>query len=117
MTMLAIESQQVICLRTIKMAAGGKKAHREAHLMVTEGLVLPDNDIGLSSTVNDIVDLIAERLRGQDAPLALPQVIKAAGETVSEVGQAEVLISADQAPSIAEFKDTRDMLHLVPKAE
>ena len=36
LTMLAIESQQVICLRTIKMAAGGKKAHREAHLMVTE---------------------------------------------------------------------------------
>ena len=34
--MLAVESQQVICLRTIKMAAGGKKAHREAHLMVTE---------------------------------------------------------------------------------
>ena len=34
--MLAIESQQVICLRTIKIAAGGKKAHREAHLMVTE---------------------------------------------------------------------------------
>jgi hypothetical protein len=34
--MLAIESQQVICLRTIKMAVGRKKAHREAHLMVTE---------------------------------------------------------------------------------
>jgi acyl carrier protein len=82
------------------------------------GLVLPDNDIGLSSTVNDIVDLIAERLRGQDAPLALPQVIKAARENAPEVGEAEsVLIGADQAPSIAEFKDTRDMLHLVPKAE
>ena len=34
--MLAIESQQVICLRTIKIAAGGKKAHKEARLMVTE---------------------------------------------------------------------------------
>ena len=34
--MLAIESQQVIYLRTIKIAAGGKKAHREARLMVTE---------------------------------------------------------------------------------
>jgi hypothetical protein len=34
--MLAIESQQVICLRTIKIAAGGKKAHKEARLMVSE---------------------------------------------------------------------------------
>lgn len=34
--MLAIESQQVIYLRTLKIAAGGKKAHREARLMVTE---------------------------------------------------------------------------------
>ena len=69
------------------------------------GLVLPDDDIGLSSTVSDIVDLVAARLREKEAPLALPQVIKAARETVPEVGQAEVLISADQAPSIAEFKD------------
>jgi acyl carrier protein len=66
---------------------------------------LPDDDIGLSSTVGDIVARIAARLREQEAPLALPQVVKATGETVSEVGQAEVLISADQAPSIAEFKD------------
>ncbi|MGZ9059760.1 MAG: hypothetical protein ACXW14_11025, partial [Burkholderiaceae bacterium] len=36
LTMLAIESQQVICLRTIKIAAGGKKAHREARPMVSE---------------------------------------------------------------------------------
>jgi hypothetical protein len=36
--MLAIESQQVIYLRTIKITAGGKKAHREARLMVTEKL-------------------------------------------------------------------------------
>ena len=82
------------------------------------GLVLPDSDIGPSSTVSDIVALIAGRLREQEAPLALPQVIKAARENAPEVGEAEsVLIGADQAPSIAEFKDTRDMLHLVPKAE
>ena len=31
-------------------------------------LVLPDNDIGLSSTVGDIVDLIVARLREQEAP-------------------------------------------------
>ena len=77
------------------------------------GLVLPDNDIGLSSTVSNIVDLIVGRLREQEAPLALPQVIKAARENAPEVGEAEsVLIGADQAPSIAEFKDARDMLHL-----
>jgi acyl carrier protein len=82
------------------------------------GLVLPGNDIGLSSTVSNIVDLIVGRLREQEAPLALPQVIKAARENAPEVGEAEsVLIGADQAPSIAEFKDARDMLHLVPKAE
>ena len=32
------------------------------------GLVLPDNGIGLSSTVSDIVDLIAERLREREPP-------------------------------------------------
>ena len=37
------------------------------------GLVLPDNDIGLSSTVNDIVDLITERLREKEARLAPAQ--------------------------------------------
>jgi hypothetical protein len=36
LTMLAMESQQVICLRTIKLARGGKRAHKEAHLMVAE---------------------------------------------------------------------------------
>ena len=66
---------------------------------------LPDDDIGLSSTVGDIVARIAARLREQEAPLALPQVVKATRENVPEAGQAEVLISADQAPSIAEFKD------------
>ena len=37
--MLAVESQQVICLRTMKMAAGGRKAHKEARLMLTEKAV------------------------------------------------------------------------------
>jgi len=68
------------------------------------GLVLPDNDIGLSSTVGDVVDLIVGRLREQEARR----------ENAPEVGQAEsVLISPDQAPSIAEFKDMGDMPHLV----
>jgi acyl carrier protein len=33
------------------------------------GLVLPDNGIGLSSTVSDIVDLIVQRIKGKEAPL------------------------------------------------
>ena len=36
LTMLAMETQQVICLRTIKLARGGRRAHKEAHLMVAE---------------------------------------------------------------------------------
>jgi acyl carrier protein len=72
------------------------------------GLVLPDNDIGPSSTVGDIVDLIVARLREQEAPR----------ENVPEMGQAEsVLIGADEAPSIADFKDIGDMPDLVPKVD
>ena len=72
------------------------------------GLVLPDNDIGPSSTVGDIVDLIVARLREQEAPRV----------NASEVGQAEGgLIGADEAPSIADFKDIGDMPHLVLKTD
>jgi acyl carrier protein len=71
------------------------------------GLVLPDKDIGLSSTVNDIVDLIVARLREQEAP-----------RKNAPVEQAEsVLIGADEAPSIAQFKDTGDMHHLILKTD
>ena len=72
------------------------------------GLILPDNGVGPSSTVNDIVDLIVARLREQEAPR----------ENAPEVEQAEsVVIGADEAPSIAEFKDIGDMPHLVVKAD
>jgi acyl carrier protein len=82
------------------------------------GLVLPDDNIGPSITVSNIVDLIAARLKEQEAPLRLPQVINAARENEPEVGQAEcVLIGADQAPSIAEFKDMGDMADLVFKTD
>ena len=78
------------------------------------GLVLPDDDIGPSTTVSNIVDLIVGRLREQEASLALPQVVRAVRERAPEVGQSEsVLISPDQAPSIAEFKDIGDMLHVI----
>ncbi|MCX5494186.1 hypothetical protein OSH11_05710 [Kaistia dalseonensis] len=36
LTMLTVESQQVIWLRTMKMALGGQGAEKEAMLMVTE---------------------------------------------------------------------------------
>ena len=36
LTILAMESQRVICLRTIKLARGGNGAHKEARLMVAE---------------------------------------------------------------------------------
>jgi hypothetical protein len=36
LTMLAAESPRVIWLRTIEIGTGGKKAHKEARLMVTE---------------------------------------------------------------------------------
>lgn len=78
------------------------------------GLVLPDNGIGPSTTVSNIVDIIVGRLREQEATLA--QVINAARKDAFEVAQAEsVLISPDQAPSIAEFKDMGDMPDLVLK--
>jgi len=48
------------------------------------GLVLPDIDIGPSSTVGDIVDLIAEREK--EAQLARAQAIKAAWENASKQG-------------------------------
>jgi len=37
-TMLAIEAQQVIALRLLKMAMGGPNLHKEAALMVSEKL-------------------------------------------------------------------------------
>jgi hypothetical protein len=40
---LAMESQQVIVLRTLKMAAGGPKAEAEARLMVAEKLAAAED--------------------------------------------------------------------------
>ena len=47
LTMLAMESQQVIWLRTIKLARGTKRAHREAHLMVTEKVAATLQEVGV----------------------------------------------------------------------
>ncbi|WP_448956470.1 hypothetical protein [Labrys neptuniae] len=39
LSMLAIEAQQVVWLRTLKMASGGQEAAREAERMVTEKII------------------------------------------------------------------------------
>ena len=48
LTMLTVESQQVICLRTIKLARGGKRAHKEARLMVAEKVAAALQESGVS---------------------------------------------------------------------
>jgi len=58
------------------------------------GLVLPDNDIGPSTTVSNIVDLIVGRLREQEATLA--QVINAVRKNAAEV---EAVKRVDQSRS------------------
>jgi acyl carrier protein len=50
------------------------------------GLALPDNDIGPSSTVGDIVDLIAERLKEKETHLARAQALQTAWENEPERG-------------------------------
>ena len=71
--MLAIESQNVIALRTLKMISGDPDALNEAHLMVTEKIdAAVEAGIGImaGSTANSIIDRYrvkvaanAERLR------------------------------------------------------
>jgi hypothetical protein len=39
LSMLAVEAQQVVWLRTMKIAGGGKEATREAERMVTEKVI------------------------------------------------------------------------------
>jgi acyl carrier protein len=61
------------------------------------GLVLPDNNIGPSSTVNDIVDLIAERLREKEVQSAPAQDPKEAWKELPEQEQPEsTLVGPDQ---------------------
>jgi acyl carrier protein len=61
------------------------------------GLVLPDNNIGPSSTVNDIVDLIADRLREKEVQSAQAQDSKEAWKELPEQEQPEsTLVGPDQ---------------------
>jgi len=61
------------------------------------GLVLPDDGIGLSSTVSDIVDLIANRLKEKEAHLARPQDFKEAWKELPKEEHPEsTLVGPDQ---------------------
>jgi acyl carrier protein len=61
------------------------------------GLALPDNNIGPSSTLNDIIDLIAERLREKEVQSAPAQDSKEAWKELPEQEQPEsTLVGPDQ---------------------
>ena len=46
LAMLSAKSQQVIWLRTVKLAAGGTKARQEARLMMTEKMAAASQEGG-----------------------------------------------------------------------
>jgi acyl carrier protein len=60
------------------------------------GLVLPDNEIGPSSTVGDVVDLIIARLREKEAHLAQAQDSKEAWKELPEQEQPESCHNVNQ---------------------
>lgn len=70
------------------------------------GLVLPDNDIGPWSTVNDIVDLIAERLREKEAHLARAHAINEAWKDLPEQEASEsTLVGPEQGAFVKEVPE------------
>ena len=70
------------------------------------GLVLPDNNIGPWSTVNDIVDLIAERLREKEAHLARAQAINEAWKDLPEQEASEsTLVGPEQGAFVKEVPE------------
>ena len=66
------------------------------------GLALPDNNIGPSSTVNDIVDLIAEQLREKEARLAPAQDPKEAWKELPVQEQPESTLVGPAQGALAE---------------
>jgi acyl carrier protein len=66
------------------------------------GLVLPDNNIGPSSTVNDIIDLIANRLREKEAHLAPAQDPKEAWKELPVQEQPESTLVGPGQGALAE---------------
>jgi acyl carrier protein len=68
------------------------------------GLILPDNDIGLSSTVSNIVELVAERMR--EANLAPAQDSKEAWKDLPVQEQPEsTLVGPEQGASAEEVPE------------
>lgn len=58
LAMLAAESQRVILLRSMKLAAGGTKAQQEARLMVTEKMAAAIHEGGrltMAASANGLV--------------------------------------------------------------
>ena len=66
LTMLAMGSQQVISLRTIKLARGGKRAHKEARLMVAEKVVATLQESGrllMGARPSSVVKRVGKKVR------------------------------------------------------
>ena len=62
LAMLAAESQQVVWLRTMKLAAGGVKAKREAKLMVAEKVTAASTE-GARLMMGATPDSVVKRYR------------------------------------------------------
>jgi hypothetical protein len=62
MFMLGIEAQQVIWLRSVQIAGGGKAGKREARLMVSEKLAAA-GEAALSLAAGKSVDIVVDGYR------------------------------------------------------
>ena len=64
--MLAVESQQVIWLRSIKLAAGGPQAQREARLMMSEKIAAAIREGGrlmMGASADSVVKRYRKRVK------------------------------------------------------
>ena len=64
--MLAVESQQVIWLRSIKLAAGGPQAQQEARLMMSEKIAAAIREGGrlmMGSSADSVVKRYRKRVK------------------------------------------------------
>ena len=64
--MLAVESQQVIWLRSIKLAAGGPQAQREARLMMIEKIAAAIREGGrlmMGASADSVVKRYRKRVK------------------------------------------------------
>ena len=64
--MLAAESQQVIWLRSLKLAAGGSKAQKEARLMIAEKMAAASQEGGrliMGASANSVVKGYRKRVK------------------------------------------------------